>query len=273
MSISCPTAIGDLVYLRTSLKGNHFSAFNASSGALSWVYEPKGHTGIVDALSPVVLTDTALCGSFYDSVWCVDRESGMERWRRNISTASYGISNVAVHDGRIFFTVDSNQMQAPGAPFPTYHRWLYAFDEVTGADLWPRFDVGGGGDLSTPSAAEGMVWVAGCPSDYFGFDAKSGRKLWGGEEYSTRVVSPHGKPLWSAGVLYVANSAYLTAFNATNGSTLWNYDTGADTGFASPALCGNAIVIINNKGEVLAVDVGADTHSSRPSEPANAVFV
>ena len=60
MSISCPTAIGDLVYLRTSLRGHQFSAFNASSGALSWVYEPKGHTGIVDALSPMVLNGWSL---------------------------------------------------------------------------------------------------------------------------------------------------------------------------------------------------------------------
>merc|ERR1711988_84131 len=149
----------------------------------------------------------------------------------------------------------------------------YALDEVSGADLWPRFDVGGAGDPSTPSAAGGMVWAAGFPSDYFGFDAQTGRKVWGGEEYSLRVTSPHGKPLWPAGVLYVANYKHITAFNATNGTKLWEYDTGSDTGFSSPALCGDAIVIINNDGMVLAVDAGAGTQTSQPSVHANAVFV
>jgi len=232
----------------------------------------EDHTGIASTHMPLALQDASICGSFPDSVWCVDRTSGTERWKREIASASYDISDLPVQDGQVFFIVDGNQTQVPDAPFPSFHQWFYAVDEKSGMDLWPRFDVGGAGTPSTPLAADGMVW-AGSTTDVFTFDAPSGKKLWGGEPYSTRVVNAHGKPLWSAGVLYVANYKYLTAFNATSGAKLWAFDMGADTGFSSPALCGNAVVIINKKGEVLAVDTGSYTHRPQFPESANVVVV
>jgi outer membrane protein assembly factor BamB len=152
---------------------------------------------------------------------------------------------------------------------------VYAFNATTGQPVWTA--VAGGLDATSPTVANGIVYVAG--GNLIALDATTGAVVWtasGGGDSSPTVAN---------NIVYSGPSGgSLNAFNATTGAAVWTQTglSGSSDGltFASPAVV-NGIVYACPNGSApkgfnattgaLAWTAAADALTSGPAV-ANGIF-
>lgn len=164
-----------------------------------------------------------------------------EVWRVAMNA---GFSSFAVADGRAFTLVSRFHEGSE-------HETCVAVDAATGKELWsaalsaPEYDGGGGagtddnkggdGPRSTPSVADGRVFVLDSNLLLACFDAESGETLWRRDlvaEYGGRLIrwQSAASPLVDEGRVFVAGGGEgqsLLAFDAATGELIWK--TGDET--------------------------------------------
>jgi glucose dehydrogenase len=77
--------------------------------------------------------------------------------------------------------------------------------------------------LSSPTVANGLVYIPGEHGNLYALNASTGALIW------TYVATGRGfesAPAVSNGVLYIGGGEYLYALNAADGSWLWRYELG-----------------------------------------------
>ncbi len=102
------------------------------------------------------------------------------------------------------------RQQLPTASFGSHDHRLYALDARTGEEYWD-YTTGGIID-SSPTVAEGIVYIGSQDHTFYALSAQAGEKLW---SYITAggIVS---SPAVANGVVYIgSNDHNLYAFNQT----------------------------------------------------------
>ncbi len=101
-----------------------------------------------------------------------------------------------------------------------------------------------GGFYSSPSVADGMVYVGSGDGNVYAFRAKSGHLLW---SYTTDGAI-YSSPAVANGVVYIATDT-VYALNAETGALLWSYFGGS----GSPAVV-NGVVYADSGNNVIALN-------------------
>jgi len=182
--------------------------------------------------SPAVAEGVVYVGSYDDSLYALDAQSGKLLWK--YKTGDDVCSSPAVAEGVVYVG--------------SYDDSLYALDAQSGKLLW-RYRTGD--DVrSSPAVAEGVVYAGSCDNSLYALDARSGKLLWkyktGDDVCSSAAVAE--------GVVYVGSyDDSLYALDARSGKLLWKYRTGADV-FSSPAVAEGVVYVGSGDNNLYTLD-------------------
>jgi len=183
--------------------------------------------------SPAVVDGTVYVGSKSGFLFALDVTNGVERWRADLG--NYIVrSSPAVIDNRIFI----------GAGYT-----LFSLDAATGEEVWQgRTSYSGS---SSPSFADGVIYVASQSSTVYAFDAASGKPEW-----TFQTDGPiFSSPAVAGGLIFVGtDNGKLLALNLMTGQAKWKFETDGGI-FSSPAVVGDLVYATTKKGKTYAVDV------------------
>jgi outer membrane protein assembly factor BamB len=230
------------------------------AGKLKWRFHTEG--AIVS--SPAVSGDTVYVGSADHAVYALDRRTGAQRWK--FATKGRVSSSPAVVDGVVYVG--------------SYDGRLYALDAATGQPKWtfasegerrfaathlhgsePRaetmpdvFDF----FLSSPTVADGVVYVGSGDRHVYALDAADGRLRW--KVATAEVV--HASPAVADGLVVVGDwDSTLLALDARTGAERWRFQGGRDPdihnqqGFqSSPAIAEGLVVVGCRDAHLYALD-------------------
>jgi len=218
---SSPAVVNGVVYVGTA-------ALDAKTGALLWRYT-SGST----YSAPTVANGVVYVGSDDPNLYALDAKTGTKLW----SVPIYVDSSPAVADG-VVYAVDA-------------YSKLHALDAKTGAELWSVETGGSCGGCSSPSVANGVVYVDGAA--IYALKAKTGAVLW---SYSPAGDPSGSTPAVARGVVYVAASGHpasLYALDARTGAKLWSSQLFQSRFGFSPAVA-NGVVYLASKHQEYAFD-------------------
>jgi outer membrane protein assembly factor BamB len=232
----------------------HTGVFRSDAGpslaAVRWKFDAHGPV----RGSPAVARGAVLFGSGDGNLYCLDAASGRERWRAPLGGAV--ASTPAVSGDVVVATARE--------------RTVAAVDLATGRVRW-RFEAGKDLPfdwewdywLSSPTIADGRVYVGSGDGKLYALELASGRKLWelptGGRVRSSPAVSD--------GVVYGGSmDGRVYAIAADTGRRLWTFETEGVSidqkaaGFdrrsivSSPALSDDLLLVGSRDAHLYAVD-------------------
>jgi outer membrane protein assembly factor BamB len=126
---------------------------------------------------------------------------------------------------------------------------------VGGLDLLWSYTTGGAVQ-SSPSVADGVVYVASDDLNNYALKASTGALLW---SYPGGSVGNYSSPAVANGVVYVSLTVNLSALNASTGSLLWSYDSDASIA-SSPAVANGVVYVASfHPGYVSALNASTGT--------------
>ena len=241
--------------------------------SVAWKFLTKGRV----ISSPAIAGGLVVVGSTDGSLYGLNRADGSQRWK--FDTKGPVMSSPAIAGGLVYVaSVDGN---------------IYAVDSATGVQRWvfatkgerrftapgihgaiPRtermpdpFDV----FLSSPTVANGTVYIGSGDQHVYALDAGTGALKW---SFATGDVV-HAAPALANNTVYVGSwDRSLYALDAATGKEKWRYTTGNDTtiynqiGLASsPAVTGGMVFVGGRDGKFHAVNAATGkpvwTHDNR----------
>jgi outer membrane protein assembly factor BamB len=241
--------------------------------SVAWKFQTRGRV----ISSPAVSGGLVVVGSTDGSLYGLNRADGTQRWK--FDTKGPVMSSPAIANGLVYVaSVDGN---------------IYAVDSATGAQRWafatrgerrftapgihgaiPRtermpdpFDV----FLSSPTVANGTVYIGSGDQQVYALDAATGTLKW---SFATGDVV-HAAPALANNTVYIGSwDRNLYALDAATGKEKWRYTTGNDTtiynqiGLASsPAVAGGMVFVGGRDGKFHAVSAESGklvwTHDNR----------
>nr|WP_280140973.1 PKD domain-containing protein [Haloferax larsenii] len=205
-------------------------AINATDGTELWNYSTQ--TNVRSA--PAVVDGVVYFGSNDGNMTALNATTGEELWYHTLSQPVLVESNPAVVDGVVYFGADDDNVTALNAT-TGQKIWNYtAVDEIQSDATVANNTVFIGGDSSgvfytmtgdvdgSPVYADGTLYAGSRGGDLVALDAVDGSKLWNvsGDDF-------RGAPVVAGDVLYISDfgNGTVHAFNATDGSELWQYDS------------------------------------------------
>jgi len=211
----------------------------------------KFKTGAAVISTPAVLDGTAYFGSNDHYLYAVNLADGKLRWK--FKTDGRVTSSPAVYQGHVYFgsydgniySVDANTGQ---------QRWKFASQgehrftakhlhgaEPAAESMPDPFDL----YLSSPTIAQGTVYVGSGDGNIYAIDAASGALHW---KFRTGNVV-HASPAVVNDTVYVGSwDTFFYALNAKSGQERWRFKTGEDpdtsnqVGIQSSALIADGVV-------------------------------
>jgi outer membrane protein assembly factor BamB len=161
---SAPAVVAGTAYVvsgvRQAGKTAWLMAIDAASGKERWHF--AGEEGDALVGTPTVAAGNVYVNSGQGILYAVDAGDGRERWRFDAGTRANS-ENPAVVDGTAYFAVAGT---------------LHAFDAKSGKERWsslisPHSELG-----SSPTVADGIVYVSDANGVLYTVDAESGAKRW-----------------------------------------------------------------------------------------------
>ncbi len=227
-----PARAGDWpVFKRDVTRAGHAREQAYPSLSVSWVYD--NIQGEVRS-SPVVANGRVFIGGRDGGVWAFHPDTGQILWQ--YSTDGYVDASPAAANGYVYV--------------PSCDGRLYAFAETDGTE--PLWTYGTGSqDMSSPAVyQERVYWATGYPNrQLLAVHARSGELVW----QADLSINSLSSPALEDGVLAVGvNNGTIRAFNASDGSPQWAYQTTGRIEFSS--LAGDG------QGYFYAVAGGDDPH-------------
>ena len=251
---STPAARSGVVYAATM--GGTFAALSARDGHLLWSRRFGANaklawgreSGDVYVSSPTLAGNSFIVGSGDGNVYSLDAATGDIRWQfrtngrvRSTPAVSGGVVYAGSFDGSV-----------------------YAIDLTSGKQHW-RFDTEGrqlesakfGYDRrsiqSSPSIADGVVYVGSRDGHLYAIDATTGKARWSYAHDATSwsIASPAVRD----GVVYDASSdaLFVHALDRSSGKELWRTNTKGPV-WSSASVAGNFLFVGDGGGLVHALD-------------------
>lgn len=207
-----------------------------------------------------VLVDDAVCftGGTFDSpdggtLYAVDANSGLERWRFNYGAVDTWVASPTVLDGMVFIGSDT----------------LYALDAITGQERW-RFEGEADTGFAPPAAASGTVYAQGGRAIH-ALDPASGESpaLFTASEYLSTLVPSIAHDTVFAG----SSDGRFYAIDAASGLERWRFTTGEWIGYPAPVL-DHVVYVVSGDTDIgdvnlYALDAQAGTEQWRYSTGFN----
>ena len=203
--------------------------------ALLWQYS-TGNPGELVIVSPTVADGVVYAGSYENTVYALDAETGDLRWSFVETQSAMDVPPMV--DGGVVFVIDLDR--------------LYALSASTGDLLW-SVDKSYGGN-NAPQVSDGTVYIpTSIRSDDFSVravDAVSGEQMWATQ--MSRSTFPLFYPLTLAGKnIYVSDDQEVHALDATTGELAWSSRAG---GQAPPTGAEGRVYIMRGHATALALD-------------------
>ncbi len=202
-------------------------------------------------------------GSFVDGVVvCVDRSTGLLRWKYTGSTVKQIFCTPVAADGRVYFGEGLHE---------NADCKLYCLDALSGTELW-TFTTKSHTE-GTPCVADGKVFFSAGDDGLYCLDAVSGKEVWHyrGKEQNIHIDTP---VIVADGKLY-GGSGYNTfavfCLDAKTGEQIWRKETPLRS-FGSPLVAGKRIVFGLGTGALLS-DLSTEREPSQPREKVAAGMV
>ena len=238
---SSPAVANGKVY--TGTDDGYVYCLDAYNGSLIWKtfaggYVPANfNAAVILRSSPVVVGGIVYVGSLDNKTYALNANSGNVTWA--FQTNGYITSSPAVVNGTVYVL-----SQEPGSG------GLYLLNAATGNEVKritvPYQQTNRGTDLmSSPTVAEGMIFVASNKKAYYGINATTGAIQW---TYKDDAADEFiiCSPIYDNGKLYIIDEFYIVALNAQNGSTLWKSFVGAEL-YVSPAYADGKLYVITDQ--------------------------
>jgi len=217
--LSSPAIVNGVVYVGSN-DGNIY-AIDSATGTLLWSYKTGGYV----LSSPAVANGMVYIGSDDGNLYAFNAVTGQVVWKDTVvQQPVFGIvSAPLVANGIVYATAYDN-----GA--------IFAVNASNGAKIW-AIQVPGKMSRSSPSLANGILYVGSADDLVYALNAATGATIW---TYKTRGQIK-SSPAVVNGVVYIGSlDSYLYALNATTGALIWDYKTGGEV-HSSPAVA-NGIV-------------------------------
>lgn len=244
---SSPTIVDGVVYFA----GAHtIYAFNANSGLMLWntsISSPNivGINSAIDS-SPAVVNGVVYIGTedgLDGNLYALNATDGSQLWVYPLQGA--GQSPPTVGNGIVYITAGN----------------LYALNASNGQEVWSYGNtlslVDGGAYV--PLANGAIYVVSGSNGAIKALNAKTGVQLWSS---SATFCEPF--PIVVGDVLYVGGTNVLFAFNATDGSWLWNSNQTGEIR-SSPAYANGVVYAQSTKGTIYAFGTPSAQPTSSPT--------
>jgi eukaryotic-like serine/threonine-protein kinase len=183
--LSSPAVAGGVVYFGSN---DHFVyAVNAADGVKRWAFKTESRV----ASSPAVSDGLVYVGSYDGHLYALDAATGRQRWKFS---------------------------------FEGEHRFIgrHLHGALPAAEAMPDpFDL----FLSSPTVANGMVYVGSGDGYVYALDARSGALRW---KFKTGNVV-HASPAVADGRVYIGSwDSFFYALDAKTGQERWRFKTGED---------------------------------------------
>lgn len=287
-SVDSSPAVGNGIVYVGSLGGG-FYALNATNGEKIWSFT----NNLVYYSSPTIVGgEVYFAGS--NTVYAFNAESGLMLWNNSISSSYWAInSSPAVADGVVFIGSGDHNLYALNAT-DGKQLWVYQ------TDLWVE---------SSPTVANGIVYVPSNDQNLYALNATNGHKVWSYNDILCTVYDGASVPLangavyvlsgsngaikalnaetgvllWSSSttdcepfpivvgdVLYIGGINNLFAFNATDGSWLWNSNQTGEI-LSSPAYANGVVYAQSTNGTIYAFGTPLPPTAQATSSPTPSV--
>jgi outer membrane protein assembly factor BamB len=204
-------------------------AINATTGKLRWFFTSQG-----TELSPAVGDARVFAPISPYLISAFNISNGRNLWNHTLAfpisewgyynPGAVGISSSPSYsDGRVFFGLtDSNVIALNASTGKTLWTFatapLYQLTKTTSNDNPVR---------STPTAANGVVYVDSTEGHLYALNASSGKKLWsysfggGASDDSIPVVA-------GSSIFFSTSNGEILSLNVADGSKIWNYSCGSE---------------------------------------------
>lgn len=246
MSYPASAVVNGVVYI-TSTNGNAY-ALNANDGSVVW------SKALPDFLAPIMAAPLVANGAVYvlvdaRNITALSASDGSVLWSSN--NGDIFAATPAFANGLVYF------IDGVGV--------VHAFD-ANGNEAWHSASLGGSSGASDSVVAEnGVVYVLDVQSiNLYAFDGTTGAVLWSKFAAPSLgdIFTSHGLAV-ANGIIYVGDiDGNLYTFSASNGNSLWHYQTGGSVD-AIPVVANGVVYFGSTDTFVYALDASKGTFDWR----------
>jgi outer membrane protein assembly factor BamB len=233
---------GVVLYLEgADRKTSALVAIDASTHARLW----RVALGGLSRSAPAVSDGQVFLGARDNAVYAVDVQTGRVAWKTK--TQGRVDPAVAVAAGLVY-AVSEDPSSGRAA--------LDAFRADSGKLAWSFSPARLPAGVTSPSVAEGAVYVGFGDGTVRAVDARTGAERW--HEPVRADFSPLSSPAYAGGRVFVVDrNGGLYAFDATTGTRAWDYQFDGTADWAAPLVSGRFVLVGLDDGTLAAVDAGS----------------
>jgi outer membrane protein assembly factor BamB len=245
---SSPAVVNGRVY--TGADDGTIYCLDAYNGSVIWERPAGGdvpanfNAAVILRSSPAVVGDRLYVGSLDNKTYCLDTEFGLVDW--TFQTQGYITSSPAVVDGVVY--VISQEPTSGG---------LYLLDAKTGS-LIQRITIPyqqaymGTDMMSSPTVADGMIFVASNKKAYYGINATTGNIMWTYKDDAAQefIIC---SPIYNDGTVYLIDEFFIVAVDAYTGQPIWKTFLGAEL-YVSPSYASDNLYVTTDERSMYVVN-------------------
>ncbi|MEM2869300.1 MAG: PQQ-binding-like beta-propeller repeat protein [Thermoplasmata archaeon] len=169
--------------------------------------------------------------------------SNLTQWTTDLSSPVD--STPCVADGKVF-VLAGGRGRGPAR--------LLCLDEYSGRLLWQKNLSASDRQYSSPAFHSGMVFFGLSDGRFLAVDALTGETAWEFRARSSEIGISSSPVVHKGHILIAAGDGYVYCLNAT-GTKRWERDTGAPVHLCSPAVRGGKVLIGNEAGRFLCLNL------------------
>lgn len=236
---SSPTIANETVYVGDRYH-NKLHAIDIYSGDQRWVFEATGDNGGV--ISATVDDGTVFFRSQDGYLYALDTKTGNQQWDFETGDqAGIDFASSPTVIGDTVFIGSPRTLSDKGT--------LHALDADTGSHQW-SLDTNAN-ILSSPTVANGTVFVGCDDGKIYSVDAATGDQQWESEIGSKVRVSP----AVSNDIILIGSGGKLRALDTNSGDQQWSYDIELASPESSPVVASNSVFVVDRYGDLHSVDI------------------
>lgn len=194
---------------------------------------------------PTVANGTVFVGARDRFVYAIDGARGTLRWKRRLQAS---VEVAPAVDGGKVFAVSENPTNGATR--------LYALDSASGKIDWSYSPRGAAIGVSSPTVADGSVFVGFGDAQVRAFDVADGTLRW--SQPIRSFFSYHASLAFAEGALYAMDvNGGVYRFDGTTGKLTWDFQFPSFVSWSSPLLVGRTVYVGMDDGTVAGIDTSS----------------